>query len=358
MRASPNRAPVGICPLVACCLAAAGPGGATAGPSDTSPFTTVEQVREITPEQADKNYPVHLRGVVTFSDWNADQGMFLQDQTAGIYIGLTPAGDLPVGEEVEVEGTTTAGDYIPYVRAQQVRRLGSKPLPEPHRVSYEQLATGKEDSQWVEVRGVVRSVIKSTMNRARVDLLVNGQRLTALVGRMDVTNAQRLVCATVRVRGVCRTRFNRKRQLRAPYLSVSSSADIVVELPAPGNPVEVPMASLLQFNSEGYYGRRVEVRGVVTEQKGSSRVTEQKGSSSSRTTVRPFTSRASKARPSSRATLSRSSGSPCWANMRRCWRTRFSRSLGTRRHPCRSRLRSTNCSLRITTWSWYGCAGD
>src|SRR5580658_4397593 len=52
------------------------------------PLGTIEQVREITPEQADKHFPVHLRGVVTFCDWNADRGLFLQDQTAGIYIGL------------------------------------------------------------------------------------------------------------------------------------------------------------------------------------------------------------------------------------------------------------------------------
>jgi signal transduction histidine kinase len=241
-----------------------------AGPADPPPFVAVEQVREITPEQADKNYPVHLHGVVTFSDWKADQGVFLQDQTAGIYIGLNSDSDLPVGEEVEVEGTTTAGDFVPFVRVRQIRRLGPKPLPEPRRVSYEQLASGKEDSQWVEVRGVVRSVMASTKDRTRMDLLVNGERLSALVGRMDVTNGQRLIWATVRVQGVCRTRYNGKRQSRAPYLSVSSSADIVVELPAPGNPVEVPMASLLQFNSEGYYGRRVQVRGVVTEQKGDS----------------------------------------------------------------------------------------
>jgi signal transduction histidine kinase len=196
--------------------------------------------------------------------------LFLQDQTAGIYIGLDTAGDLPIGEEVEVDGTTAAGDFVPMVMAAQIRKLGPKPLPEPHRVSYQQLATGQEDSQWVEVRGVVRSVLASTKDRARVDLLVNGQRLSALVGRLDVTNAQKLICAAVRMQGVCRTRFNRKRQLRAPFLSVSSSADIFVEEPPPGNPVEVPMASLLQFNSEGYYGRRVEVRGVVTEQKGNS----------------------------------------------------------------------------------------
>ena len=278
MRPNPNRKPVGICFLAAWVLAAAGTGSATAAPAGSSPFATVEQVREITPEEADKHYAVHLRGVVTFSDWNADRGLFLQDQTAGIYVGLEEsAGDLPVGEEVEVEGTTAAGDFVPMVSAHRIRKLGAKALPEPHRVSYEQSATGKEDSQWVEVRGVVRSVIASTKDRTRVDLLVNGERLTALVGRLDVTNAQGLICATVRVQGVCRTRYNRKRQLRAPYLSVSSSANIVVELPAPGNPVEVPMASLLQFNSEGYYGRRVEVRGVVTEQKGSTLFIQDRG---------------------------------------------------------------------------------
>lgn len=265
----PKRKPVGLCFLAACLLAAAGTERAAAAPPDPAHLATIEQVREITPEQADKHYAVHLRGVVTFTDWNADRGLFLQDQTAGIYIKLDEsAGDVPVGEEVEVDGITSAGDFVPMLVAQKVRLLGPKPLPEPHRDTYEQLATGKEDSQWVEVRGVVRSVQPATKDRARIDLLVNGQRLSALVGRLDVTNAQRLVCATVRVQGICRTRFNRKRQLRAPFLSVSSSADIVIEQPAPGNPVEVPMASLLQFNSEGYYGRRVEVRGVVTEQKG------------------------------------------------------------------------------------------
>jgi len=234
------------------------------------PLATIKDVREITPEQADRHYEVHLRGVVTFSDWNADRGLFLQDQTGGVYVALASTGDFPVGEEIEVEGTTAAGDYVPMVVARQIKRLGPKPLPEPHRVTYEQLATGKEDSQWVQVQGVVRTVMSSTKDRTRVDLLVNGQRLTALVARLDVTNAQQLVWGTVRLEGVARTRFNHKRQLRAPFVSVGRGSDIVIEQPAPGSPAEVPLAALLQFNSEGYYGRRVEVSGTVTEQKGNS----------------------------------------------------------------------------------------
>lgn len=241
----------------------------TSAAETVPPLTTIEQVREIPPEQADKHFPVHLRGVITFSDWNADRGCFLQDDTAGIYVGL-PAADLPVGEEVEIEGTITAGDFVPMILAKNIQRLGKKALPAPHIDSYEKLATGREDSQWVEVRGVVRSVMASTKDRTRVELLVDGQRLTALVGKLDATNAQNLVCATIRLDGICRTRFNRKRQLRAPFLSISGSNNIVIEQPAPGLPVEVPMASLLQFNSEGYYGRRVRVRGVVSEQRGHS----------------------------------------------------------------------------------------
>jgi signal transduction histidine kinase len=230
-------------------------------------LTTVRQVREISPEQAAQGYPVHLRGVVTFCNAWADVGMFLQDATAGVYIKLGEGTNLNAGDEVEIEGPTAPGNYVPMVLAEHVRVLGRAALPAPGLLTYEQLASGKEDSQWVEAQGIVRSVIPGSKDRTRLDLMLNGQRLTALVGHLDVAKAEELIGANVRVQGVCRTRYNRKRQLRAPYLSVTSLSNIVVEVPAPGEIAEVPLASLLQFNSEGYYGRRVKVQGVVTHQK-------------------------------------------------------------------------------------------
>jgi signal transduction histidine kinase len=230
-------------------------------------LTSVRQVREISPEQAAQGYPVRLRGVVTFCNAWADVGMFLQDATAGVYVKLGEGTNLNAGDEVEIEGSTAPGDYVPMVLAKNVRVLGRAALPAAGHVSYEQLASGKEDSQWVEVQGIVRSVIPGSKDRTRLDLMLNGQRLTALVGHLDMAKAGELISASVRLQGVCRTRFNRKRQLRAPYLSVTSLSNIVVEVPAPGEIAEVPLASLLQFNSEGYYGRRVKVQGVVTHQK-------------------------------------------------------------------------------------------
>jgi signal transduction histidine kinase len=234
---------------------------------DLPNLTSVRQVREISPEQAAQGYPVHLRGVVTFCNAWADVGMFVQDATAGIYVKLGEGTNLHAGDVVEIEGPTAPGDYVPMVLAQRLHVLGPAPLPPAGRLTYEQLASGKEDSQWVEIQGVVRSVTPGSKDRTRLDLMLNGQRLSALVGNLDVAKAEELISATVRVQGVCRTRYNRRRQLRAPYLSVTSLSNIVVEVPAPGEIAEVPLASLLQFNSQGYYGRRVKVQGVVTQQK-------------------------------------------------------------------------------------------
>jgi signal transduction histidine kinase len=265
------RRPVWLLPAV---LSAAffhnTPAANPAPPPAPPRFAAVAQLREITPEQADQQNPVLLRGVVTFADTKADLGLFLQDDTGGIYVKLQPGIDAKAGQEIQIGGVTGAGDFVPLVQGRDLRVLGQRALPRPRPVSYEGLATGKEDSQWVEIRGVVRSIVAAAQEHTRLDLLVDGQRLSALITDFAAADARQLIGATVRVQGVCRTRFNRQRQLRAPWLSVTSAASLRIEQPAASDPVEVPLAGLLQFNSQGYYGHRVKVRGVVTEQKGDS----------------------------------------------------------------------------------------
>lgn len=241
-----------------------------AGVSPEPGLSSVRQVRDVPPEQAARGYPVRLRGVVTFCDAQTDLGMFLQDATAGIYIKLRAGTNFNAGDEIEVIGTSGAGDYVPLVNAVAIRWIGRAGLPKPEQVNYEQMASGKEDSQWVEARGELRSIVPGDQGHTRLDLLMEGQRLSVVVTRFDWPDAEKLIAATVRVRGVCRTRFNNKRQMCGPFLSVTGSEDIVVETPAPAEVVTVPLTQLLRFNSEGYYGHRVKVQGVVTEQKGNS----------------------------------------------------------------------------------------
>jgi signal transduction histidine kinase len=227
-------------------------------------LTNAHQVRELNPETAEKNIPVRMSGVVTYYDALLFN-LFFQDSTAGIFVLVAPdiSTKIVAGQEIEVEGVSDKGDYAPIVKASAIRVLGEGQLPVPRRVSIDQLFTGLEDGQWIEVSGVVRSAT-ILEGRHYLNLAMNGQRIMTYVKNLNESDAMQLINTTIRLRGVCYSRYNMKRQLRVPWLAVSSRADIVVEQPSHGRPEEVSIASLAQFNSGGYYGNLVKVSGVVT----------------------------------------------------------------------------------------------
>jgi len=238
-----------------------------AQPAALTCLTNARQVRELDPETAGKNLPVQMSGVVTYYDAPLFN-LFFQDATAGIFVLVAPdiSTNIAVGEEIEVEGVSDKGDYAPIAKATAIRVLGTAPLPVVRQVSIDQLFTGLEDSQWIEVSGVVRST--TILNgRHYLNLAMNGQRIMTYVKDLNEAYAARLINTTIRLRGVCYSRYNMKRQLRVPWLAVSSMADIAVEKPPPGQTKEVSIASLARFNSGGYYGNLVKVSGVVTLQK-------------------------------------------------------------------------------------------
>ncbi len=121
---------------------------------------TAEQVRQLTPEQAAQQYPVRLRGVVTFFD-QAHYFRFMQDDTAGIYFFLGDGPDNPplaAGQLIELEGEVSAGEFAPIVTPSRIQILGAGAFPATKPATFEQLASGQEDSQFVEVHGIVRAV--------------------------------------------------------------------------------------------------------------------------------------------------------------------------------------------------------
>lgn len=233
-------------------------------------FTVVQEVRELSPDKAAKSLPVRIRGVVTYYDEKAYNAFFVQDATAGIHVKLEQPANIKTGSLIELEGVTGPGEFAPIIYARELRVLGVGRLPEPKKATYAELASGRLDSQWITIRGTARSVSPADFGRVHVDLLTGGQKLRALVKELDLKQAQKLINAVVWIQGVGYSRFNQHRQMRAPWMGVTSSADISVEQPAPGESKEVPISSLLQFNSPGVYGERVKVRGVLTLQKNNS----------------------------------------------------------------------------------------
>jgi PAS domain S-box-containing protein len=242
-----------------------------AQPAPTNILQTAAQIRQLTPGQAAMHYPVHLRGIVTFFDPN-QFFRFIQDDTAGIYFYLDNAGlaknpGLKAGQMVKIDGETSPGEYAPIVTARQLAVLGEGTFPAAKPVSFEQVASGEEDSQFVEIHGIVRSVQWDAATKYFVmGIATGGGRLTALVAGLPVQAGEDLVDSTMRIRGVCVTRFNLQRQLFDTRLLVPRPEDLAVETPAPAHPFDVParpMEQLLQFAPQGSYGHRVKVVGTV-----------------------------------------------------------------------------------------------
>ena len=219
-------------------------------------------------EQALEKHGVRLRGVVTFFDPTISS-RFIQDETAGIYLhGTAMPTNLVPGDLIEVVGVTSPGEYAPIVIPERVTVIGKAPLPTAKIVSYERLASGCEDSQFVEIAGSVRSIqFRVAAQHYQLEVVASGGRLAVYCKELPVSQPQSLVDCTVRVRGVVSTQFNRNRQLFSVRLMVPRPDHLIVDRPAPADPFSSParpVGSLLQFSAHEPVSSRIKIAGEVT----------------------------------------------------------------------------------------------
>jgi signal transduction histidine kinase len=242
----------------------------------------VDAIRQLTPEEARRGYPVRIRGVVTL---RVPSLMFVQDETGGIYV--SPANTPPStkklqpGTLVEIEGVTTFGRFSPYVCGCQggpiqLQVLGRATPPEPLHLSLDELADPRYHNQWIEVSGVVRDVSSQVypaspdFEEVIVTLGSASGRARAIMFRSPASEKlpTELIGAGVRVRGVFNAIISDKGQFLGMWLANSSLDDFQVEHPSPGRPFELPVrpiAALMHFDAQHSVSQRVRIRGIVTQ---------------------------------------------------------------------------------------------
>jgi signal transduction histidine kinase len=252
-------------------------GGAPAAPREAGPalLTHIRDVRALSPEQAARGYPVRLQGTVTYLDEDWPSGLVVHDGTAGQfvlyagpYLETHPRLDLHAGDRIEVEGHTVRGGFAPNVMPSLVRRLGKGSLPQPRRLPYTQLVTGRYDCEYVEIAGIGR---RAWMNEPPADDLflevaVEGGMVRASLRDVKPGDVDRFLDARVRLRGNVGALFGQAGQLRGVSLLAGRTRDVQVDEAAPDPftlPVR-PLSSLFRYSAEGEVGRRIRVRGVVT----------------------------------------------------------------------------------------------
>lgn len=227
-------------------------------------ITQVQQMLELSPQQAAWRIPVNLRGVVTLF-YPQRRQMFVQDDSGGVAVyGQWSRNDLKTGDFVEVSGVTGPGSFAPLVVPSRVTALGTAPLPQPHKATLFQLASGRYDSQWVEIHGVVRSVVP---DYGLVRVQVNDPDGSLVVYVPSETTPTNLVDSVVRIRGVCSARPNARRQINNLVIWTPSFDFVRIEEAGVADPLSLPtrnISSLSQFRPRDLLPRRLKVSGVVT----------------------------------------------------------------------------------------------
>lgn len=234
-------------------------------------LTNAAAVLALSAQQANNNIPVRIRGVVTAAEPTWQGEFFVQDETSGVYVANRSGAPPQPGDLVEVTGVTQSGNFAPNILRKTWTKLGTAPLPKPRRVPLEQLMSGLEDSQRVEVGpAIVRAVAANQFNMD-VELAAGGYRIHTFPRRIPNLDPQSLVGARVRVRGTAAASWNAAlRHLRDVVIFVPVTNDFVVEHMEAANPFDnpiIPLTGTAEYRRDILPGQRVHVKGVVTLQR-------------------------------------------------------------------------------------------
>jgi len=256
-----------------------GPGGRTvisdavlrqgtsgAGSGAPGEITSVGRIHALAADIAARGIPVRVRATVTYINPRSGT-FFIQDPTGATFVHAPGVGKLTVraGEVVDVTGITGAGDFAPIIANASVTPVSRGRMPRPAAAAFDDLFSGMQDSMWVETRGTVQSVSTCCQPEDSVWIQWGEHRYQALVSN---PGGQRLPApgSIVRVRGVCATLFNTRRQIVGIHIYVPAPHFIEVLQPA-ADAAELPtrmINDLLRFSFQDSPGQRVRVRGAVT----------------------------------------------------------------------------------------------
>lgn len=232
-----------------------------------APLSTAQQVQTLPLEEARRNLPVRIRGVVTSKGAPYDYWLSIQDDTRGIFVDIHALSNslpdsIPVcGESWEITGHSGAGDFAPIVVADRATRLGIGRSPEPARPAWNELINGSMDVQWVEFQGLVTDVQSNQLS-----LLISGGELDVQMQDHYESELKQFEKAVVRIRGVLYANW----KTGTRELSVGSirmrNASINVDVPAPRDPFDAVVKTprdLLMFDAQATAFYRVKVLGQV-----------------------------------------------------------------------------------------------
>ena len=224
------------------------------------PLTAIAQIRRLGRDELVTGIKVRLRGVVIET-----LGSFIQQGDEGLELWQDdgkPELARIFGDYIEVVGRVFWEDRSgPKVRAEQVKVLGKGELPQPVRLNWSQMTSGKPIDRWVEIEGVVRST-----DGSHLLLACEGGQVMATVRFAAAPEVEKLVGATVRIRGVGVIATDDRGQVQGVQLIAPSLDYVEVRMPAVDafTLAARPIGTLLLIKPPYDLAHRVNVEGTIT----------------------------------------------------------------------------------------------
>jgi len=240
-------------------------GGAEDNSKQPPILTNIQQIKQLTREQAGRRYPVKIQGVVTLVR-DHGCGVIIQDDTSAIDVWWPPysTATLPkVGDYWEIMGATSV-KFSPIIESQRAVRLGDGIMPEPLRPAWEQLLNGSLDTRYVEIQGVVTAAEGEALT-----LFSRAGTVQVLLSPPPAKPLTAYVNALVRLRGcVVPIRDEQSQHVQVGLFRLSNMS-LCVDEPAPADPFAVTfkhVSDLLLFDAQADALQRVKVSGQILHQ--------------------------------------------------------------------------------------------
>ncbi|MEO6002869.1 MAG: ATP-binding protein [Opitutus sp.] len=233
-------------------------GGPAAPAAASSAVQRVSDLRLLSLDEASRKRLVKVAGVVTWALPDTDF-FFVQDVSGGIRVKYDPAKvETPqLGKYLEIAGTTFNGGLAPAIDLVTLQDLGSLSPPAPKPITFDQAITGREDGQWVEMRGFVQRVDSDGDVRSIHVTTPAGEFIGVLNSPVNfMANPGSLI----RMSGVCEATANPEGQLTGVMLRVPFLHSITTEEDAPSDQYDLPLRPVKALTQLGSVREMTRVR--------------------------------------------------------------------------------------------------
>lgn len=234
---------------------------------------TWRELHNLTSEQAQRAYPVHIRAIVTLSSPD-DHYFWAQDKTGGgfAFYSHNDGVYFPFGEKLDLYGVTDPGDFGPCLRITHYRDLGPGAPPKPAEVPLQRLLSGAEDGRRIQISGrlVALTLPSGKIKGTRMILAAEGSRIRVLLGTIPLQDSATLLDSEVRLNAISTVNYNSQRQFMGIDLNMARPEDLTVITPASKNIPVSKIDALLRYRpGAGVNYTRAQIQGVVTYYDGS-----------------------------------------------------------------------------------------